>query len=384
MTMEENRILDLQPELSLKTKMNKVLGYSLLAGLFAVLETPLAWLAGMVFLPAILISRLLGTLVAVTHWQRSYNKNFFRTARALMELITLATVGIAVIGTLAGSVLFTVLTPLLLTGAVGVNVIYHAVKIVGLVLQKNSAEEYTIHRQKLYRAVAATLTGCALLIATVLLVMQLATGVFAITAAISAAAVSSISALWCVARAYQLSSQGINRPMTPSIEEDNKPFEISMFVFDSNPERKQKVMHAKLTHSEMIAELQLQSPGTQVQFIETIITNKIFTLRHQIGTEFFQSGKRQNKIAALLALQELLHDNLVYLDGVEPINTIAALLDYFDSKKISNSVFGSFFRETGEMQKIFLLMDAYLHAKQTRPTRTPDDLPHYTSMRKSL
>lgn len=386
-TETQRLILSEHPLMSVAQLGNDGAQFGLFAGIFSTVEKALEGPAHFFVLPAALFSDVLRSILTLWEWFNARNKNFRRTTKLLLELIKTAVVGTAIIGTMAGCALIAAITPFLFVGALGCTTLYHLGMTIyhGYKWYKSSLEAAP-HHKKLFlvnlwvTAALATLTAAV----SVVLAFKPEIGIFKSLVSLAAVVTSSLSTvifgamglkiLWDRKKAHQVSVV----QETPQPEIIKAPSINNVSAATPAPVK----ASVKLCHEDLVKQMNNSYDAEErKQFVLDVMHEKNQRLEAKKNrSSFFYEDQNLYKRQALTLLRLLVnHGEVKVCDRDEPIKKISDLIDHYDKKKMSNAIFHSFFREVGEMQKIFIMVDDYLDHRPQELAYSPKTTPSFHS-----
>jgi hypothetical protein len=377
------RILDDHPLMNAAQLSNDGAQFGLFAGIFSAVEKALEGPAHFFVLPAALFADVLRTIFTIWEWFNANNKNLRKTAKMFLEIIKTAVIGTAIIGTMAGCALIAAITPFLFVGGLATTTLYHAV-LAGYHGYKwyKSSPEAAPHHKKLFfinlwvmGALAALTTAVSLVLA-----FKPEIGIFKSVAAYFSVAMSGISTLLFGTMAAKIIFSKKKSSQVAIVTPGQEPeVKITPTISTVKAEVVKVAKPLKLAHEDLIAQLNRSDDATDRKaFVFDILTDKDNSLAAKAAkaegakgykgySSYFYKDQTLYKRNAITLMRRLVKDGSVKVsERDELITTVPELMDYLDSKKRSSAIFHSFFREVGEMQKIFILVDNYLQ------TRTPE------------
>ncbi len=388
MSVSSNRqiILDEHPTLSIVGHANDAVELGLFASIFAALTQTLEGPARYFVLPSALAMDCVRGLVALYNLVNSYNRNLNKYSKFILEVFKIATVGTAIIGSLIGVVAIAAITPFLFIGALGLNALYHGAKSFfhgykWATAKGPHGKEH--HKQEFLSNFTSTLTGVIAVIAiTLLLAVKPELGIFKSIAAYGTAVALGVSGLYSAMQAYRakkakdkiLNERPINAPsvsVAPVIKQEitlahpnnhSRPTKKVIFKGHLLNEYPDDLVHGLLSLSQNTAQTK----------IKDLLEEKIGVLDHSVDSiNFFLNNKRKLKSEFLRHLYTIMAGQEAYTGPVTNtrIASPIALIAYMEKHYKIHDVFSSFLSEVGEVQKLFLLCDAYFN--KYNPTVTP-------------
>jgi hypothetical protein len=372
-------ILDNDPVLPIVGHANDAVQLGLFTGIFAALTQAMTGPARFFILPGALVTEFVRAVIATVNFINANNRNLSKTAKMILEVTKMLVIGTAIIGSFIGVVGLVAVTPFLFVAALGTNMLYHTAKILFHGAKWATADKVhgkNYHKKELIHSTVGAVTGAISVAAiTLLLIINPAAGVLTAVAAYGTAAILGVSALWSGFQAMvSYNKRNENKfldpiegiPRAEVREEKAEHLKEPPIVVVSPHQLQRAALHTKpaLTqfHDDLIEEV-LTSANPQTEILE-LLANKIGVLEQQLQTHsFFQDKQRNIKMAFLKDLHTLVRGNEALMqegeDIASQVNSPAKLLAYAESKKTLNNIFGSFYSEVGEVQKLYLLTDAY-------------------------
>jgi hypothetical protein len=386
-------ILDERPDLTVLNAANDVVQLSLFGVIFSAIKQTLESNARYFVLPLALAGDAMRACFALADWFNAKNKNLRKTSKLLLELAKLVIVGTAIIGSLAGCVAIAAVTPFIFIAAIGSNTLYHAGLSIfhGLkwVFTKSKAEA-AYHKKHFLNNLLGAVTGIAVTTAiAVLLAFKPDLGILNLVIGTVATVMTGITAIVAGLSGYGFYKQRkMQMAVTPVSHHDLKR-DVSVTIHTSNnlvnavltaknehalmdkrmEESKEELLpkpivaakKIKLFHEDLIADMRSHNADDRKLYVNHVIQEKIDNLVAEQGSlNIFYPDKQKIKISALKMLRHLVNDGIVCTAENTTIESIDGLLDYLKQKNINGTVMSSILRDVGEVQKIFLLTDAYM------------------------
>ncbi len=366
-------VLDNDPIIPIVGHANDAVQLGLFTGIFAALTPAMTGPARFFVLPAALATEMIRAILALVNYFNAVNRNFTKTAKAVLETVKFMVIGAAILGSLLGVVTIAAVAPLLFVAAIGTNTLYHTAKSLFhayKLFKETGVEGKKYHAKELRHSMIAAFTGVVSALAiTFLLIVSPPLSIVTSIAAIGAAAISGVSALWS---GYQAKVSYDNRNVNKTLEkveglltEQSKTVSLTIPPAKSTPILVHSAMHVqpklKAYHDDLIEDI-LNGPHPE-QELKNLLEMKIGVLNEQLKeNNFFQQNKRVQKRDFLEKLHTLISGHHVVVTDAAVTKTIkspAELLNHIKETKQLNNVFNSFCSEVGEVQKLFLVADGY-------------------------
>jgi hypothetical protein len=358
------RILDDHQFMNAAQLTNDGAQFGLFSGIFSTVEKALEGPAHFFVLPTALFGDVMRSIFTLWEWFNAKNKNLRKTAKLLLEIVKTAVVGTAIIGSMAGCALIAAITPFLFVGGLASATLYHAV-LTGYHGYKwfNSTPAAAPHHKKLFFINLWVMGALAALTAAVSVVLAFKPEIGILKSVVSyvAVAMSGLSTLlfgtmaakiiWARKKAPQIATVG-------QVPEPGLTRAPSVETINAEVIKVEKPL--KLAHEDLVVQMhQYGDAEERQQFVLELMQAKTKLLEEKPHSSFFYKDQNLLKRQAITLLSRLVKNGQVKVGDTE-IKNIPELLDYFDNEKCSSSIFHSFFREVGEMQKLFILVDNYL------------------------
>ena len=394
-------ILDERPELIVINAANDTVQSSLFAVIFSAIRLTLESNARYFVLPMALMGDTIRAIAAVSDWFDAKNKNFRKTFRLFLEAAKLIVVATAIIGSLAGCIAIAAVTPFLFIAAIGSSTLYHIALSFSHGYKWATAkgpEEAKHHKKHFFGNLLGAVAGAAVTVAiSVLLAFKPELGIANFVIATVATVMSGISAM--VASFNGLSyfrNRKKNMEVSPDLpgndyqpHKENSHSQVSISLSSIPNGHSHAVANGKVStkvndleeplngevvdiaiditdkidlfHADLINDMRSQDEANKLNYVNAIIDNKIADLELETGNvNLFYPNKQLIKISALKMLKQLVNDGKIVVDNDTQINSLQGLLKHLDEKKIRGTVMNSFLKDVGDVQKIFLLANAYL------------------------
>jgi hypothetical protein len=382
MSSNSEIILDTHAKTSVAGHGNDVFQLGIFAGIFSAIEQTLEGPLRFFMLPAALMADAVRALFALSTWFKSNNRNLAKTTKVALEVAKLGVIGTAIIGSLIGVAAIAAITPFLFIGAVGLNTLYHAAKAIfhGVKWRTSKGTHAKKHhKEEFLNNLVTTVTGLVVVTAiTLLLAVKPELGVFKAVASFGTAAVLGVSALWSAIQGYKFfKNEKAKAAMEKQIgaaadvEKDFSAVKTPTHRITPTPDRHVSSdfkSEISMHHHDLITKMQgiddVIGDSEQQTYVLNLIEDKIKTLNieRDIGN-IFERGKRIEKANVLDQLHDLVKgkDIALLLKGESHIiSSVHELLMHLQKTNKIKTVFSSFFSEVGDVQKLFLLADAYV------------------------
>jgi hypothetical protein len=374
-------ILDNDPIIPVVGHSNDAVQLGLFTGIFAALMQAMTGPARFFILPVVLVSEFVRVVLASVNFINAVNRNLSKTAKALLEITKMLVIATAIIGSFIGVVGLVAVAPFLFVAALGTNMVYHTTKILFHAAKWATAKGVhgkNYHKKELTHSVVSAVTGAISVAAiTLLLIINPAAGVLTAVAAYGTAGIMGASALWSGVQAMlSYRKRDENKLLDPSegipqaeVTAEKQELLLEQKPLTINVESPRPLLRAPILttpsleafHDDLIEEV-LTDPNPKAQVLD-LLKRKIGVLNQQLQTHsFFQDNQRQQKVTFLKDLHMLVSGQEVlsqHGEELTQINSPTKLLAHVNSTKKINNIFGSFYSEVGEVQKLFLLVDAY-------------------------
>jgi hypothetical protein len=350
---------------------NDAVELGLFASIFAALTQTLEGPARFFVLPSALIMDCVRGIIALLNLINSYNRNLNKYSKFILEIFKVGAVGTAIIGSLMGVLAIAAITPFLFIGALGLNSLYHAAKAIfyGVKWASAKGEHGRQHHKKEFMSnIVSTVTGIIAVVAiTLLLAVKPELGIFKSIVAYGTSVVLGVSALFSGLQAYRANKAS-------EIESDKKiPAASASIAPDNQLEHTFTIHHLEQKHKPQLSNRDILNlhpddlihhvlalPRPKAKILE-LLEEKIGILDNAIDSlSFFQTNKRNLKAEFLKHLYSILGGEEAF--SVHENTRIASpseLIAFMEKHHKLHDVFGSLFSEVGEVQKLFLLGDAY-------------------------
>jgi hypothetical protein len=362
----------------------------LLAGIFSALKQTLEGPARYFVLPGVLAMDCVRGIVALLNLINANNRNLNKYSKFILEIFKVGAIGTAIIGSLIGVVAIAAITPFLFIGALSLNALYHTAKCIfhgtkWVTATANDKFGKEHHKKEFTSNLVSTITGIVAVIAvTLLLAVRPELGIFKSIVSFGTAIALGASGLFSALQAYRARKiKEVN--YDDKKVEDSTPTVAPAIRVEITLGNKNKLVNKtkaivtnadilNLHHDDLIHYV-LSRPFPLIK-IKEMLEQKIDILQNVIDTmSFFQDHKRNIKADFLTHLHTILSGEVAF-DKTE--NTLIAspaeLIAFMEKHHKMRNVFGSFFTEVGEVQKLFLLGDAYFNKFKPEVKPKADDL----------
>ena len=342
-------------------------------------------IARLVFYPIKILIDLVETTLTARQLYLAKNKNITRWAKLLYQITTSALFLTAVIGTLAASVVFVVVTPILLAVAAGISFLYNfggtCINLYKWIVTPKTSEAKKIYGEQLKKYFIATLLSglafaSAILITTVHISLPVMSAVIA-TAAFAATIYQTV-------KLYKLIKNNAVKESALSVkhgEQEEKanaqtPDETSSLIIKT---RHGQSLFGRLTYDEFAYERQGSLVKENIECYREELLNAIE--QHKVGIQkqiengknnwfasTFENKSRENKVELLDHLIRYIKDDPISPEekadcvalnqGTKSLNEVISIKNL-----IKKGGFQSFFYERGGVESLYHLSDDYFKAK---------------------